>query len=71
LDDAVASELRPFASLARGIQADRAAVDAGLRLPWSTRPVEGHVTRLKLFKRQGYGRASTRLLRRRRLISAA
>jgi transposase len=45
LNDAIASELAPFVSLAHGIQADRAAVDAGLNLPWSTGPVEGHVTR--------------------------
>ena len=70
LADATASELRPFASLAHGIQADRAAVINGLTLPWSTGPVEGTVTRVKLIKRQGYGRASTRLLRR-RIISAA
>jgi len=70
LDDAIASELAPFVSLAHGIQADRAAVDAGLTLPWSTGPVEGHVTRAKLFKRQGYGRAKTELLRR-RIVSAA
>ena len=57
-------------SLARGIQVDRAAVNAGLTLHWSTGPVEGHVTRVKLFKRQGYGRASTTLLRR-RIVSAA
>ena len=70
LNDAIASELAPFVSLAHGIQADRAAVDAGLSLPWSTGPVEGHVTRVKLFKRQGYGRAKTALLRR-RIVSAA
>ena len=70
LTDAVNSGLRPFASLARGIQADYAAVVNGLKLPWSTGPVEGTVTRVKLLKRQGYGRASTRLLRR-RVISAA
>src|SRR5207302_2861329 len=65
LNDAAASGLGPFMSLARGIQADRAAVNAGLTLRWSTGPVEGHVTRVKLLKRQGYGRASTALLRRR------
>ena len=42
----------------------------GLKLPWSTGPVEGTVTKVKLLKRAGFGRASTRLLRR-RLISAA
>jgi transposase len=70
LEAAVQSGLRPFASLARGIQTDYDAVVNGLKLAWSTGPVEGTVTRLKLIKRQGYGRASTRLLRR-RLISAA
>ncbi|MBV9898802.1 MAG: ISL3 family transposase [Chloroflexi bacterium] len=70
LADAAASGLGPFMSLARGIQADRAAVNAGLTLRWSTGPVEGHVTRVKLLKRQGYGRASTALLRR-RVVSAA
>ena len=70
LADAAESGLRPFASLAHGIQADYAAVVNGLKLPWSTGPVDGTVTRVKLLKRQGYGRASTGLLRR-RLISAA
>jgi transposase len=70
LDDAQSSGLRPFMSLARGIQSDLAAVLNGLTFDWSTGPVEGHVTRTKLYKRQGYGRASTRLLKR-RIVSAA
>ena len=70
LKEADSSGLRPFVSLAHGIQSDYAAVVNGLRLPWSTGPVEGTVTKVKLIKRAGYGRASTRLLRR-RLISAA
>lgn len=41
------SRLRPFVSLAHGIEADRAVVN-GLALPWSTGPVEGTVTRVKL-----------------------
>jgi transposase len=57
-------------SLANGIQVDRVAVINGLTLPWSTGRVEGTVTKVKLIKRQGYGRASTRLLKR-RIISAA
>ena len=70
LADAAESGLRPFVSLAHGIQTDYAAVVNGLTLPWSTGPVEGTVSRVKLLKRQGYGRASSRLLRR-RVISAA
>ena len=69
LQDAGSSGLRPFVSLAHGIQSDYAAVVNGLKLPWSTGPVEGTVTKVKLIKRAGFGRASTRLLRR-RLISA-
>jgi transposase len=69
LADAEASSLRPFVSLSHGIHADRAAVVNGLTLPWSTGPVEGTVTKVKLLKRQGYGRASTHHLRR-RVISA-
>jgi transposase len=70
LADAVSTGLRPFVSLAHGIQTDYAAVVNGLKLPWSTGQVEGTVTKVKLLKRQGYGRASKRLLRR-RVISAA
>ena len=36
LPDAAESGLRPFATLAYGIQADYAAVINGLKLPWST-----------------------------------
>jgi transposase len=53
LEDAAASALRPFASLSHGIQADRAAVVNELTLPWSTGPVEGTVTKVKLLQRQG------------------
>jgi transposase len=45
LADAAPSGLRPFVSLAHGIQTDYAAVVNGLKLPWSTGPVEGTVTR--------------------------
>jgi transposase len=65
LSRAQASGLGPFASLAAGIRADHAAVETALRLPWSNGPVEGHVHRVKLIKRQGYGRAKLDLLRAR------
>jgi transposase len=64
LADAHASGLASFDSFARGVEADRAAVEAALSLPWSTGPVEGHVHRVKLLKRRGYGRAKLDLLRR-------
>jgi len=64
------SRLAPVMSLAHGLEADRAAVEAALRLPWSNGPVEGHNHRVKLLKRQGYGRCSLPQLRA-RIITAA
>jgi len=62
--------LPEFKSFAKGIQQDKAAVLAGLTLPWSNGPLEGHVNRLKLIKRSMYGRAKLRLLRQRVLRSS-
>jgi transposase len=59
--------LRGFAS---SLLRDQHAVEAALTLPWSNGPVEGHVHRLKLIKRQMYGRASFDLLRLRVLHQA-
>ncbi|MFK0288834.1 hypothetical protein ACIQVL_51490 [Streptomyces sp. NPDC090499] len=42
---------------------------AGLTLPWSSGPVEGHVNRIKMLKRQMYGQASLPLLRKRVLLA--
>jgi len=67
LADAEDGELRGFAA---GLRQDEQAVRAALALPWSSGQVEGQVTRLKLVKRQGYGRAKLDLLRA-RLIHAA
>lgn len=50
---------------AAGLRRDGAAVSAAVSLPWSNRQVEGQVHRLKLIKRQMYGRASFQLLRNR------
>jgi len=65
LTEAQASASAPFVGFANGICADRAAVEAALTTEWSTGPVEGHVHRVKLLKRQHYGRAKLDLLRRR------
>src|SRR6266700_3876358 len=65
LSSVEASHLPELESFAKGIQQDKAAVQAGLTLPWSTGPVEGHVNRLKLIKRSMYGRAKLPLLRAR------
>ena len=60
-------EIRHFA---QGIRRDESAVDAAITLPWSNGPVEGHVNRLKLIKRQMFGRAGFALLRARALNAA-
>lgn len=60
-------ELRGFAA---GLRRDWAAVSAGLELPWSNGQTEGQVNRLKLLKRQMYGRATFAFLRHRFLLSA-
>jgi DNA-binding CsgD family transcriptional regulator len=69
LDAAQASELKELKSLAEGMERDYAAIEAALRLPYSTGPVEGNINRLKLIKRSGYGRAGFDLLRLRVLES--
>jgi transposase len=69
LDMARASDLRELKSLAEGMERDYAAVEAALRLPYSTGPVEGNINRLKLIKRSGYGRSGFDLLRLRVLAS--
>ena len=56
----VARELSGFAE---GLKQDEAAVRAALSLEWSNGQVEGRVNRLKLLKRQMYGRAGFDLLR--------
>ncbi|MBA2682227.1 MAG: transposase, partial [Ktedonobacteraceae bacterium] len=61
------SELRNFA---QGIQRDYDAVKTGLTLEWSNGQVEGQVHRLKLLKRQMYGRGSFQVLRKRVLHRA-
>jgi transposase len=65
LTRATASTLEAFQRFARGLQEDYQAVKAGVTLPWSTSPVEGHINRLKMLKRQMFGRARLDLLRHR------
>jgi transposase len=56
-----------MASFANGIVQDHTAVQAALTEPWSNGQTEGHNTRLKLVKRQMYGRAGLDLLKARLL----
>jgi len=59
-------DLRSFVT---GLRRDQDAVTAGLTVPWSSGVVEGHVNRIKMLKRQMYGRANPDLLRRRVLLT--
>lgn len=55
-------EIRGFAT---GLRKDLDAVTAGLTLHWSSGAVEGQVNRIKMIKRQMFGRAKFDLLRTR------
>jgi transposase len=58
-----------FASFANGVIKDKAAVNAAITTSWSNGQTEGQITKLKLVKRQMYGRAKLDLLQA-RLIGA-
>ena len=53
-----------------GLRADMAAAQAAVTWPWSQGPIEGHINRLKMLKRQMFGRAKLDLLSRRFLRAA-
>jgi transposase len=59
-----------IASFANGVMKDKTAVRAAIIEPWSNGQTEGQITKLKLVKRQMYGRAKIDLLQA-RLIGAA
>ncbi len=69
LGEAEASEAQVMKKFAAGLRKDLEAVRAGLTEEWSNGPVEGFVNKLKLVKRQGYGRAGFELLRARVLAA--
>lgn len=70
LRSARTSGIRQFLSFARSIEQDKAAVLAGLALPYSTGPVEGQINRLKLIKREAYGRVGLSYVQQRFLPAA-
>ncbi len=67
ITDATGSVLSSFG---KGIAADQAAVAAALTEPWSNGQTEGQITKLKLVRRQMYGRGKLDLLRARLLPPA-
>ncbi len=64
LEDVAKSKIDALTGFANGIKQDLDAVTNALSLPWSNGQTEGQVNRLKLIKRQMYGRANFDLLRR-------
>ncbi|MFF4522589.1 transposase [Streptomyces bluensis] len=64
-----ADDLPSLRTFVNGLERDLAAVTAGLTLPWSSGVVEGHVNRIKMIKRQVYGRAGFDLPRKRVLLA--
>lgn len=66
---AIQSNCAALKKFVRGVQQDEPAVRAALRLSWSNGQSEGQINRLKLIKRQMYGRAKFDLLRLRVLYS--
>ncbi|MFS8097784.1 transposase [Lentzea alba] len=64
-----ADEQPELPSFVRGLRRDQDAVTAGLTLHWNSGIVEGHVNRLKMLKRQMFGRAKPDLLRKRVLLT--
>jgi transposase len=60
------TELRRFAN---GLEKERSAILAAITTDWSNGQTEGQINRLKMLKRQMYGRANLDLLRARLLYS--
>jgi len=63
-----AEKVAGYVGFVRGLRQDYAAVEQAFASEWSNGQTEGQVNRLKMIKRQGYGRASFDLLRRRVLF---
>lgn len=68
LNQAYNSILSPFSRFAKSLLEDYSAVKAAVTMAWSNGPVEGQINRLKMLKRQMYGRAKIDLLTRRFLL---
>jgi transposase len=64
-----ADDLPELHSFVTGVRRDFDAARAGLTMDYGSGPVEGHVNRIKMLKRQMYGRANPDLLRKRILLA--
>jgi transposase len=70
LCQAEASGVAEFRDFAVGLRRETAAARAAIASPWSNGQTEGQVNKIKMLKRQMYGRASVALLRQRLLHAA-
>jgi transposase len=61
---------KTFRGFAKRLASEGDAIQAAVGLPWSTGQVEGQINRLKMLKRQMYGRANLDLLAQRFLLAA-
>lgn len=71
LEAATASGVPEWRTFATGMKREKASILAALTYKWSQGQVEGQIHRLKLIKRQAYGRARFDLLRYRVLACSA
>ena len=67
MEDARKTGIHSLERFVRTLKQDLSAVESAVSKPWSNGPVEGHINRLKILKRQMYGRAGIELLRARLL----
>ncbi|MBF2090854.1 MAG: transposase [Synechococcales cyanobacterium K44_A2020_017] len=70
LEQAVSVSIKAFQTFAKRLKEDYDAVKAGLTLEVSNEPVEGLNNRLKMLKRQMFGRAGLDLLARRFILTS-
>ncbi|MCX5247141.1 ISL3 family transposase [Streptomyces sp. NBC_00201] len=70
LEEVEQHDIKDLHVFANGVRKDLAAVTAGLTVSWNSGAVEGHVNRIKMLKRQHYGRAGFDLLKRRILLTS-
>jgi transposase len=60
-----AGEQTPLSSFVAGLRRDIDAIKNALATPWTTSPVEGWISKLKMIKRTMFGCAGFQLLRAR------
>lgn len=65
IEQTMLSEIKELKGFAKGLLGDFDAVQNAMSSHWSNGQVEGQVNKLKMIKRQMYGRASFSLLRKR------